>query len=206
MISIDMSLVSPTDAYKLLSGCVVPRPIAWVGTTSSAGIHNLAPFSHFTIASSNPPTLLFCPTLKEDGNEKDTLTNIRESAEFTVNLVQRSHAQAMNLTAASLAPNESEFDFVKVVPQPSIKIKAPRVGGAPIQFECRLLDVINVSMKTGKPGPAHIVLGEVLYAHINEPLIDSQYHVDYRKADLVARLAGHEYTPLGNIFSLVRPR
>ncbi|WP_084783298.1 flavin reductase family protein [Bacillus dakarensis] len=50
---------SPRNLYKLLTGIVVPRPIAFVSTKSHEGILNVAPFSFFSVVTNNPPTIMF---------------------------------------------------------------------------------------------------------------------------------------------------
>ena len=99
MIEVDFARITTSEAYKLQIGSIVPRPIAWVSSVSSAGSTNLAPFSYFNGICSNPPALLFCPVNHSDGREKDTLRNIRETGEFVVNVATEDLVHAMNQTS-----------------------------------------------------------------------------------------------------------
>ncbi len=98
--------------YKIMIGSIVPRPIGWVSTINSEGKPNLAPFSFFNVVCANPPTLLFCPMIREgDDWEKDTLRNIRSNGEFVFNIVTEDLAQAMNITSGEYYPEVDEFQL-----------------------------------------------------------------------------------------------
>ncbi|MEW6056808.1 MAG: flavin reductase family protein [Bdellovibrionota bacterium] len=203
MIEVDVSKIQMLDAYKLLIGTVVPRPIAWVGSIGKSGSVNLAPFSFFTAVCSNPPSLLFCPANHPDGKEKDTLRNIRETRCFTVNLANEALAREMNQTAANYPPEVNEFKEAGLTAAPSRKIKAPRVGESPASFECELLDVVAVG--PGGSGSGHIVLGKVVYAHYSEQVYeDGKIKIEELKP--IARLGGTSYCRVNDIFELARPK
>nr|WP_245800555.1 flavin reductase family protein [Natrinema saccharevitans] len=121
--------------YRILSSAVVPRPIAWVSTTDGDGVDNLAPYSFFTVASVDPPVLLFAPVDGADGF-KDTPRNARDTGEFVVNLVTEDLAEAMNETSATLPAAESEFDHAGLERAASSAVDVPRVAGAKVAFEC----------------------------------------------------------------------
>src|SRR5579871_5090661 len=144
MLSIDPSGHAPHQIYKLMSGIIVPRPIALVSTVDAEGVPNVAPFSFFSGVGSNPPTLLFCPVLRAPGSEdssprKDTLRNVEATGEFVVNVVNESLADAANTAAAEVPPHVDEFKLAGLTPLPSVSIRAPRVAESPAHMECKLL-------------------------------------------------------------------
>ncbi len=128
------------DIYKLMTGSVVPRPIAWVSTQAKDGSLNVAPYSYFNAVSADPPAIMFSTGQKDENTQKDTLTNIINSKEFVVNIVNQATAEAMNTTAIAAPHGVSEFELAGLTPAPSKSIKAPRVKESPIHFECELLE------------------------------------------------------------------
>ena len=130
MTTLDPQRMTQKARYKLATGAVVPRPIAWVSTMDGAGRLNLAPFSFFNVAATNPLTLLFCVQVVEDGAKKDTLANIEARGEFVVNLPDERTVEAMNLSATALPPGQSEFEWAGVTAAPSERIAVPRVAEA----------------------------------------------------------------------------
>lgn len=203
MIEIDPSSLSMTEAYKILIGSIVPRPIAWVSTVNSKGQPNLAPFSFFNGVCSNPPSLLFCPVNHPDGREKDTLRNIRETRQFVVNVATEKLAAEMNQTSADYDPNVNEFAEAHLAPGLCRKVKAPRVKDSPISFECELLQIVSVG--DGGAGSGHVVIGKIVYMHFaKEVYQDGKILIE--KLRPIARLAGSSYCPVREIFNLPRPK
>jgi flavin reductase (DIM6/NTAB) family NADH-FMN oxidoreductase RutF len=202
MAEIDVTQLSPPDAYKILIGSVVPRPVAWVSTVSPAGVNNLAPFSFFTAVCSNPPTVLFCPVTPQDLKVKDTLQNIRDTGVFVVNVATEALVEKMNQTSAPYAPDVSEFAAVGVTPAASRVVQAPRVAESPVSLECRLTQIVPVG--DGTPGSGHVVIGQVVFAHIDDAVLDGGRILTDRLQP-VSRLAGTDYAPVREIFALPRP-
>ncbi|HWI51187.1 MAG TPA: flavin reductase family protein, partial [Symbiobacteriaceae bacterium] len=145
------------DAYKLMIGSILPRPIAWVSTVSKEGVFNLAPFSFFTVVAAEPMTICFSPMRHSNGGKKDTLINIEETGEFVVNIVSEPLAEAMNQTSAALAPEVDEFQVAGLTPVPSESVRVPRVGESLVAYECRLLQVVEVG--EAQAGAGALVLG-----------------------------------------------
>lgn len=192
--------LSDRDRYKLLIGTIVPRPIAWVSTISPDGVPNLAPFSYFTIASTDPMTLLFCPQRQPDGTKKDTLVNIEATGEFVINLTNEDTAGAMNRSATTLPYGESEFEWAGVTPIPSEMVSVPRVAEAPVAFECLIRQILDVG---GGEGGGMVVLGTVQCIHIRDDvMVDG--HVQLEQFKPIGRLAGSAYTRMMDIFHLKR--
>lgn len=197
--------------YKLMTGIIVPRPVALVSTVDRAGVVNLAPFSAFCGAGSNPPAVLFCPALRDGGEagpdlqpemRKDTLRNVEETGEFVVNVVSEAIAAAANETAAAVPPDVDEFQLAGLTPIPSLAVRPPRVAESPAQMECRLLQVIYVGRT---PGAGVIVLGEVVRFHVRQELI-SDFRIDPAGLDAVGRMAGNTWVRTRDRIELARPK
>ncbi len=193
---IDPAQQTSKENYKLLIGSVLPRPIAWVSSVSAGGELNLAPFSFFTVASRNPPMLIFSigeGVEARTGTVKDTLTNIRERGEFAVNIVSAPLANKMAKTGEHVAPDVDEFAYAGVTPAPSDVVSVPRVKEAPISMECELVQVIPL-------GDDHLVIGKVLRFHVQDELYDKG-RINTEKLAPIGRLAGN-YSPVESMFSL----
>ncbi len=184
--------LAPSDAYKLLTGLVVPRPIAWAGTLSGDGVPNLAPFSFFNVMTARPPTVVMGP-----GQRKDTLANIRATGEWTISVVDRALAEAMNATSASFAPDMDEFSEVGVTAVPGTDISAPWVGEAPAAMECRLHSVVEFE-GTG------VVFGTVVRFHVRDEVLDGT-RIDQVALDAIGRTVGPGYVTTRDRFEMERP-
>ena len=135
---LDPATLPHQEAYKLLTGSVLPRPIAWVSTINKDGVTNLAPFSFFMGVCAKPLTIAFAPMQKPNNTPKDTLINIRETKEFVVNMVSESLVKRMNQTSADYPFGISEFDQAGLTETKSIIVSPPRVLESPISLECKL--------------------------------------------------------------------
>ncbi|PYE51905.1 flavin reductase family protein [Deinococcus yavapaiensis] len=179
----DLAELAPRDAYKLLTGIVVPRPIAWVTTVNHDGSLNLAPFSFFNTFGSDPPVVAFAPGDRA-GVPKDTAANIRRTREFVVNFVSEELLHAMNVTAAELPHLEDEVKLVGLTPEASSTVDVPRIAESPAAFECREVTTVLI-------GKNRIVLGEVLTIHVRDDLVDPEkFYVDTANLKLVGRMGG----------------
>ena len=193
--------------YKLMTGIIVPRPVALVSTVDSTGIANLAPFSFFSGVGSAPPTVLFCPALRPStsggaGHRKDTLRNIEDTREFVVNVVSEAISAGANTTAAEVGPEVDEFQLAGLTPVPSLAVRPPRVAESPAQMECRLLQVIYTGHA---PASGVIVLGEVIRFHVREDLVQD-FRVDPQGLDAVGRMAGNTWVRTRDRIELTRPK
>jgi flavin reductase (DIM6/NTAB) family NADH-FMN oxidoreductase RutF len=207
MLTFDPSHCEQRQVYKLMTGIIVPRPIALVSTVDTRGIANLAPFSFFSGVGSVPPTVLFCPALRpegsaEPGERKDTLRNVEETGEFVVNVVSEAIAAATNATAAEVGPDVDEFRLAGLTPVASEVVRPPRVAESPAQMECRLLQVIYTSHA---PGGGVIVLGQVVRFHVRAELVDN-FRVDPDGLAGVGRMAGNTWVRTRDRIELIRPK
>jgi flavin reductase (DIM6/NTAB) family NADH-FMN oxidoreductase RutF len=206
MLSIDPAQHPHRQIYKLMIGIIVPRPIALVSTVDRAGVRNLAPFSFFNGVGSNPPTVLFCPTLraaeeKRDGR-KDTLRNVEETGEFVVNVVNDAISAQANATSAEVPPEVDEFALSGLTPIASEVVRPLCVAESPAQMECKLLQVVYTHRA---PGGGVVVLGEVVRFHVRRDLLDD-FRVDPAGLDAVGRMAGNTWVRTRDRMELIRPK
>lgn len=202
MRTIDPSVNTPDDIYKLMIGLIVPRPIAFVSTLDEHGIRNLAPFSYFTACSTNPPVVCFCAAVRSGPRpQKDTLRNIEATCEFVVNIVSEDLAAKMNATSAEVAPEIDEFHLAGLTPLASDLVKPPRVAESRIHLECRLRQIVRVS---DQPGGGNLILGDVLRFHIQDDLLDG-FKIDPDKLRAIGRMGGLTYCRTQDRFNMVRP-
>lgn len=148
----DTQHLTPQQNYKLLIGGVVPRPIAWVSTMDKDGRHNLAPYSFFTVASCNPPVLLFTQIFSRESTGKpvkDSLRNVRETQECVVNVVSHAQVEQMNATCAGLPHGESEFETAGIASVPSRTVQPLGVADALVRYECTLREVVTIAQQPG---------------------------------------------------------
>ncbi len=191
------------QVYKLLVGAIVPRAIAWVSSVNPAGARNLAPFSFFTAVCPRPPTLVFAPMIRgTDSAEKDTLRNIRDTREFVVNVVTEQTVAAANISSTEFPPEVDEFVAAQLTPTPSVMVKPPRVAESPVNFECRLRQIVPIS---DEPGGGSLVIGTIVYIHVRDELLRGDYRIDPDALRAVGRMAGADYSRTTERFELERP-
>ncbi len=166
--------------YDLLTSLIVPRPIAWISTVSTSGVRNLAPYSWFTQASVVPPCVVFTAT-----GDRDTLANARGSGEFVVNVMTDALLDAMSITAADAPREVDEFTLAGVEATSAAMVDAPRVAAAPAHLECRVMQVVPV-------GDSHLVVGEVVHAHVAASVRDGA-GADRERLGPVASSSGDRY-------------
>ena len=205
MYTLNPNDLTSRDNYKLMSGSVVPRPIAFVTTLSEDGsVVNAAPFSFFNVVSSDPP-LLSISINRKDGVMKDTARNAITGQELVVHICDESIVNEMNETAALLEPHESELERTNLTTVASSVVTVPGIQEALIRMECRLYQHIPVSNDEGKL-VTDLLLVRIVQYHFNEKVYDPAHHyilMDHLKP--VSRLAGNDYAKLGERFTVVRP-
>ncbi len=191
-------------SHNPLNALIAPRPIGWIGTVSSAGEENLAPYSYFNAFSAEPMVIGFAPNAKTgDGTPKDTLANVREVGEFTASIVSLPLAGRMNETSRVLDHGVSEFRHTGLTPAASRLVRPPHVAESSAVLECSVFDIVSLP---GTPGgrQSHLVLGEVVGVFIEDGLIvDGKVNI----LDLqpVARLGYFDYCSVNETFEMPRP-
>ena len=191
MLTIDPKEIPVPKLHHYLLGAVGPRPIAFASTIDKDGNRNLAPFSFFNVFSANPPIMVFSPARSGRTNTtKNTFDNVKEIPEVVINIVNYSIVEQMSLASS---PFEAEVDeFVKsgLTPIASDTIRPFRVKESPVQFECKVNEIIEL----GKEGGAgNLIICEVTKIHINEDVLDENGVIDQHKIDLVSRMGGNWY-------------
>jgi flavin reductase (DIM6/NTAB) family NADH-FMN oxidoreductase RutF len=201
---IDTATTEWVDNYRRLTEVVIPRPIALVGTVDPDGVTNVAPFSFFTVVSSNPPFVAFAPhRAGRAGSKKDTLRNVEQVGEFTVSVVTEEIAEPANSCAAPLPYGTSEFEHSGLTPMAASRVRAPLVAESPVGLECVVEEIRSYG---DEGGAGSLVVGRVVIMHI-DPAVrspeDGRVLPDRLRA--VARLGGSLWCRTRDTFVLRRP-
>ena len=192
MISIEPKDLSPAKLQSYLQGSVAPRPIAFASTLSKKGKPNLSPFSFFNVFSSNPPILIFSPARRvRDNTIKHTLINCEATREVVINIVNYDIVQQMSLSSTEYPDGVNEFLKSGLTQIPSDIIKPYRVAESPVQFECKVNEIIPLG---NKGGAGNLIICEVVKIHINENILDEKGSISPEKIDLVSRMGENWYS------------
>ncbi len=182
----DTSSLGEDRVSKLVLGLIVPRPIGWISTVGSDGIYNLAPFSFFNAVCDYPPVFIVSISDRDEGEPKDTVKNILETEEFTINIVTEELVNKMKITSEEFPTNVDEFKEAKLRACKGIAVKSPYVEESPVNIECKLLDYKRVY-------DMHLLFGEGINFIIDENILDDNWRVNYNKLRPIGRLAGRLY-------------
>jgi flavin reductase (DIM6/NTAB) family NADH-FMN oxidoreductase RutF len=192
MISIEPKDLSPAKLQGYLQSAVAPRPIAFASTMSKSGKPNLSPFSFFNVFSSNPPILIFSPARRvRDNTIKHTLINCEATREVVINVVNYAIVQQTSLSSTEYADGVNEFLKSGLTQIPSDIVKPYRVKESPVQFECKVNQIIPLGTAGGA---GNLIICEVVKIHIDEAILDEDGTIDQHKIDLVARLGKNWYS------------
>lgn len=186
------------DVYKLMVGAVVPRPVAWITTLSASGVVNAAPFSAYTILSQDPALILF--QAGGGTRQKDTITNVRASSEFVVNVATVPLLDQMHACSADLPAEVGEPAHFGIDLAPSTRVAVPRIAASPIAMECRLHQMFDIGNE-----PHTVVIGEVVLFRI-APDVMRDGKIDPLLLQPVARIGGPHYAPLGSLIYSPAPQ
>lgn len=190
-------------AHDPLNAIVAPRPIGWISTLSTDGVANLAPYSFFNVFNYTPPLIGFSSM-----GWKDSVANAQATGEFVWNLATRPQAEAMNASCAAVGPEVDEFELAGIEKLPSQLVKPSRVAGSPVQFECKVTQIIRLTTKEGRELDQWLVMGEAVGIHIDRALIEEGVY-QTAKSGTILRGGGpadyFEITP-EQMFKMYRPR
>ena len=205
MKSINPKEIEIPKLHRYLLGSIGPRPIAFASTIDSKGNINLAPFSFFNVFSANPPIMIFSPARSGRTNEsKDTYNNVKEVPEVVINVVTHEMVHQMSLASSPYGSDVSEFEKAGFTSLESDMITPPRVKESPVQFECKVNEVIELG---DQGGAGNLIICEVLRIHLKESLLDQNEMIDQHKIDLVSRMGGNWYcrADKNSMFEIQKP-
>ncbi|MEP2936235.1 MAG: flavin reductase family protein [Gilvibacter sp.] len=192
MISISPEAISTKQLHGYLLGAIAPRPIAFASTISKEGEINLSPYSFFNVFSAKPPVVIFSPARRvRDNTTKHTLQNVNEVPEVVINIVSYAMVQQMSLSSTEYPKGVNEFEKAGFTAISSETISPPRVAEAPVQLECKVLNVVALGEEGGA---GNLVIAQVTKLHINEDILDANGGIDPIKIDTVARMGGNWYS------------
>jgi len=192
-IYIDAQGIDTATAYRLIVGCVTPRPVAWITTANASGHVNAAPFSSYNYVATSPP-MVAVNIATRAGQIKDTARNIRETGEFVVNIATEATMELMHRCGEDFDPHVSEAEALGLELLPSRRVKPPRIAITPVQMECRLDQAVVLGR-----GVNTLYIGEIVAFHLSPAVYDGK-RVDSVALRPVARLGGPFYAALGQIF------
>lgn len=190
---LDVSRLSDRQIYQLMAAVVIPRPIAWVSTTSADGVDNLAPYSTFALTSFDPPIVQFTST-----GLKDTLRNIEASGEFVVNMASAPLIEQINASSIEFPSNVDEFDAVGIDREASVRVGPPRVAASPVALECHLYGTLPL-------GGSTVVMGRVVHVSVHEDVIVDG-HPEARRMAPVSRFGKDEWGLMPDLVGIDRIR
>ncbi|RUM24229.1 flavin reductase family protein [Rhizobium vallis] len=199
-VSFDFERLTERERYKLMIGTIIPRPIALVTTVDEHGRINAAPFSFFNCLSADPPILAIGVENNADMSFKDTGHNIRMTEVFTVNIVSFAIAEAMHVCGAKYPRGVDELKEAGLTAMPGKKVVSPYIAEAPAAFECRR----HVTLELGRS--RQIIMGEIVYAHYRDGVVDPRLHVDPAAVDAIARLGGDTCATIRDRFEMLTPK
>lgn len=204
MVSITPKEISPLKLQGFLQSSVGPRPIAFASTIDKNGNPNLSPFSFFNVFSANPPILVFSPARRvRDNSIKHTLINCDATKEVVINVVNYAIVQQMSLSSTEYPEGVNEFLKSGLTMLPSEVVKPFRVAESPVQFECKVNQIISLGTEGGA---GNLIICEVVKLHIDESVLDENGNIDQYKIDLVSRMGGNWYSRANQgLFEIPKP-
>ena len=201
--TVDPAETSWIEVYRRLTEIIIPRPIAVVSTVDGDGRRNLAPFSFYTVVSSNPPFIAFAPHLAgRTGTKKDTLVNIEATRQFVVAAATEEIAAKVNEAAATLPHGQSEFEHARLTPRAADRVRPALVTESPVNMECELEEIRSYG---DEGGAGHLVVGRVLLLHIDPEVIDEEGHVEAARLRAVGRMGTDLWVRTRDTFPMPRP-
>lgn len=205
MVSIDPKNVTTAEFHGVLLGAVAPRPIAFASTVNADGEVNLSPFSFFNVFSANPPIAIFSPARRVRNNTiKHTLINAQETKEVVINIVNYAIVEQMSLASTEYGDGVNEFTKAGLTEVTSQIVAPPRVKEAPVQFECKVKEIVELGQEGGA---GNLIICEVVMAHVSEEILNESGKIDPFKLDAVGRCGGNWYVRANGdaMFEIAKP-
>jgi len=192
MLSFDPYDYGIRERHQFIIGAIGPRPIAWASTVNESGQPNLAPYSFFNAFGAHPPTLVFSSNRRgRDNTTKDTLHNIEQTKEVVINVVNYDLVNQMTISSTDYDTTVNEFEKAGVSALESVKVRPYRVKESPVQFECKVRDIVYTGQEGGA---ANLFICEIVHMHIDERILDETNSIDPHKLQLVGRMGKSYYT------------
>jgi flavin reductase (DIM6/NTAB) family NADH-FMN oxidoreductase RutF len=190
-------------AHDPLNAIVAPRPIGWISTLSADGVANLAPYSFFNLFAYRPPVIGFSST-----GRKDSLNNVEATGEFVWNLATRGLAEAMNASSASVEAGVDEFGLAGLAMLPSRLVAPARVAASPVQFECKVTQIVRLETKERAAMDNWLVLGEAVAIHIDTAMLEEGVYQTARARPIMRGGGPADYFSIDedSLFKMNRPR
>lgn len=188
---LDPKDIQTSQLHGIMLGAVQPRPIAFASTVDENGVVNLSPYSFFNVFSANPPIMIFSPARRvRDNSVKHTLINAQKTKEVVINIVNYDIVQQMSLSSTEYGEGVNEFVKAGLTEVPSDIVKPPRVGESPVQFECKVKEIVELGQEGGA---GNLIICEVVMVHVADHVLDKDQKIDPFKIDTVARMGGNWY-------------
>jgi len=191
--------------YATLINGVVARPVAFVSTVSATGVENLAPYSYFSLVSSDPPVISVSCTNYGPTRRKDSAQNICDTKGFTVNIISEPWIEQANACSVDCPPDVSEWEISGLTKEPSLSVKAARVRESAFSMECELLQAIDILDPKNHVPKNTLILGSIKYIHVRNDVLDARGNADIAKLKPVSRIGGINYALIKDVFPLPRP-
>jgi flavin reductase (DIM6/NTAB) family NADH-FMN oxidoreductase RutF len=183
--------------YYLMSSCIVPRPIAWVGTLNEDGSHNLAPYSFFNGVSTTPPIIGIGIGRAHGKPEKDTLRNTRRTGELTVSIPTLDQANLVEASGENVPYGDDEFKQCGLTPRLGQVVSAPIVAEAKVSLECIVYDIIPI-----KRSNSTLLLAEIKVFHILDTILNDKQCADPKQFNPLVRMGSEQYASIGEVFTI----
>lgn len=191
MITILPQEIPTKELHEYMLSSIAPRPIAFASTLAGDGTPNLAPYSFFNCFSSKPPILIFSSNRRVRNNTvKDTLNNIENNREVVINIVSHNFVRQMALASIEYDSEVNEFEKAGFTPIPSNTIRPYRIAESPVQYECKVIDIIKLGHEGGA---GNLIVSEVQCLHIHKSVLDQDNKIDHNKIDLCGRMGRNYY-------------
>ena len=188
---LDPKDIKTAHLHGIMLGAVQPRPIAFASTVDEDGNVNLSPYSFFNVFSANPPVMIFSPARRvRDNTIKHTLINARATGEVVINVVNYNIVQQMSLSSTEYGAGVDEFVKTGLTAVPSDIVAPPRVAESPVQFECKVKEIVELGQEGGA---GNLIICEIVMVHVNDDILDEEGKIDQVKIDTVARMGGNWY-------------
>ena len=204
MLHLDPNELQTPELHGYLLGAIGPRPICFASTVDEEGKVNLAPYSFFNVFSARPPILIFSPARRvRDNTVKHTIENVQAVPEVVINVVNYAMVQQMSLASTEYPKGVNEFVKAGFTMEPSQTVRPPRVKEAPVQLECKVVNVVSLG---AQGGAGNLVMAQVERLHINQEILNAQGQIDPEKIDLVSRMGGNWYSRAkSGLFEVAKP-